>query len=172
MDSVPNIVRDNLMYRYILTNFYPEKILGQSIIFKRGYKDIFLQKNVPPDFLKSLQEVDLRNIPRSEGLYKSVSSSNPISLPATSSANTVIKITPTSAGKPDSEAFWTLKINTSDGLQTTVNLKPCQLPNSCLFRLSNLPLFFTPRSIVSAILTQPQGGLVEIIELPNSNSLW
>lgn len=177
-DGVPDYIRQSLLFKYVLNNYYPFAAIGNHLILKKD-KDIdFFSSSLldkVKDYKNYLLNVNLKKIPYSEGLYKYkfLSSNNKLfikTMESFSSADKVIVLIPSIDYKRDDLSYVRLKINGKDNL--TIHYDPCKKNSECIINLSNIPMFYRERAITNVTLDKKFKGKIEIYNLKNPGNLW
>lgn len=192
MDGVPNYIRGNLLFKYILNNFKIIDRVDNFLILKRNEngEDFFKNKlfDQATELKNHLLNVDLANIPRTEGIHKrkmafSDKSKILISSESTIEINNYLKtndITSTNklltltlhrnAKNSDKNLF--VQIETKDLLETTISFYKCEIKQPCIINFSNLPLFHKEKVLKNISLPPEFVGRIQLIETKTNNLLW
>lgn len=188
-DGVPDYIRQNLLFGYILKNYDPLSIINHHLILiKKSNSDIFnssILKEIK-DYKKYLLDVYLYKIPYSEGLYKYsyLKNNNKLIIESNDadsintffkknkffSSNKAIVLIPKINYKPQNLSF--VKFQIEDGNSTTVYYNSCKKNKACIIDLSKIPLFYKKRLIAKIFLEKEYKGRVEIFDLRNMGNLW
>lgn len=185
-DGVPSYIRHVMEFKYILNNFYPSKLIDNHLILiKDQTRDFFnsplLDKS--NSYRNYLLNVNLGMIPFSEGLYKyrylankpliktdSVDVlNNFLKENKTNSLNKVLVLIPSKELKTTYQNYLDLKTN--DGKKTVIHFNACKENKPCIINLSNVPLFYKDRRIVSIGVDGQFKGNIEIYN-SDSKFLW
>lgn len=188
-DGVPDYIRQNLLFKYILNNYYPFKVIGNHIILKKEKNsDFFASKilNQAKDYGSYLLDVYLHKIPFSEGLYKYkyLEKNNKLITESTDiniiniflkkrifySDNRVIVMIPSENNKSLDLNF--IKFHLKNGDSTTVYYNSCKANTQCIINFSKAPLFYKKRMIAKIILDKKFKGKIEIFDANNLGKLW
>lgn len=166
-DAVPNIIRSPILNKYILNNFSATKKIGNYLIFKKEENTDFMENNIIedlPTFKNSLLEVDLRNIPESEGIYKidqlennnfirifkgSIRELNNFLSDQNSTSENIFLVL---NSKYDVKKT-SIIITTEEGYITKINFA---CGSMCIINLNKIPLFYKNRTLSSIELDEPQ----------------
>lgn len=191
-DGVPDYVRGNLELKYILTNFTIVDRVDNFALLKRNYKAKDFFKN---SFLESLPtlknyllNVDLANIPRSEGIHKRKfleSDTDIVTFSGNSieeinnflvrdnilSKDKVLILTP--QRYKNNTKNMSVTFETDDDLLTTVHFRKCDINLSCIINLKNIPLFFKERRLKEINIQKSTFvGEIQIVDNPKNSDLW
>lgn len=187
-DGVPDYIRQSALFRYILDNYHPYKLIGDHLVLKKENNSDFFASallNKTEDYKKYLLDVYLYKIPYSEGFYKYVfliennkllNNSNVGKNNTTlkelhfNSDNKVVVLIPSVDHEPNYLNF--VKFQTEDGDSTTVFYNSCKKNSQCIINLSKLPLFYKSRVTTSITLDKDFRGKIQFFELKNPGSLW
>lgn len=183
-DGVPDIVRGNTLFKFLIQNFKPYKKIENFYIFKKTEKpyDYFKTKDefpVQKDYLR----IDLGAIPKLEGLYKKevFKSGGTVvdwtSIPEfnkkigkehiMSSEKIILLTTP-----GDPEGVVLLEIEAKNGLSQSVALSKCFLNEYCAINLGRLPLFFMEKGIKRVTIKQGHIQSIKLIEMDKKKDIW
>lgn len=181
-DGVPDYIRQNFLFKYILNNYYPFEIIGNHLILKREKNNDFFTADVlekVKDYRNYLMNVDLKKIPYSEGLYKyDFLRSNNKPLIKSSDVDKI------NSFLEESDFYSTNKVLVIEGESSyvkllmknrevsVVNYDPCKVSAKCIINISNMPIFYRERAITNIALDEKFKGNIEIYDLKNSGSLW
>lgn len=185
-DEVPNLARSPILHSYILNNFTLNTRAGDYIIMQRNTidRDFFTNTklNKIPDFKKYLIQIDLANIPRSEGIYKSkYLSDNKLKIVKSSSSLNEInnylagnkidssyKFVVIKFKNPTNKQKSILHIDTKNKLSTDIQFNTCGEKNVCIINLSHIPIFYKQR-ILNSISIDYNSKIenISLIELKN-----
>lgn len=188
-DGVPDYIRQSLLFKYILNNYYPFKPIGNHLILKKDENNNFfasvLLKKVR-DYKNYLLNVDLKKIPYSEGLYKYnfLNKNNKLLIKTEDiaainsllevktfySTNKIFVITPSIGYEKNDLAYIRFTINSKENL--TVYYNPCKIGSKCIVNLSNIPILYKERVITNVILDEKFKGKIEIYDLKEPGNLW
>ena len=187
-DGVPDYIRQSLLFKYILNNYYPFAVIGNHIILKKESHDFFASEilNQTKDYDRYLLDVYLYKIPFSEGLYKYkyLEKNNKLITESTDidiiniflkkrifySDNKVIVMIPSANNKLSDLNFIKFQLENEDN--TTVYYNPCKANTQCIINLSKVPLFYKKRMITKIILNRTFEGKIKIFDLNNPGNLW
>lgn len=162
-DNVPNYIRSNMEYKFIITNYYPLEKVGRFLILRKEINKDFIQspllRKELPMYYYYMLHVKLENIPRSEGKNKlKILNSlknifafdtihdfeNQISQKPLSIVNKVMLV---QFNNPHGKAR--LEFKTQDGKRTTVEFLSCGKDEFCVINMDNIPAFYINRGIIS-----------------------
>lgn len=186
-DGVPDYIRSPREFAYILTHFAAVDSVDDFLILKRQ-KHIpdFFSNKLPDnfkDFRSFLLTVDLKSIPRSEGIYKkgylskidSIGFKNKKLLNAylssheVNSANRLLVIeSKNGKNREDLE----VKIRTFDGKETKITFYACENNIPCIIHLRNIPLFYINRLIKEIDISAENINMVKLVEYKQSDRFW
>jgi hypothetical protein len=177
-DGVPDFIRTPLVFKFIINNYYPIKIIDSYLILKRDNKDFFTSKLLKNTNYKNyLLDVYLYKIPYSEGLYKSSVLKKGKLIPFLSlnnlklnSLNKFFVLIPETSS--DSNHLNTVEIYTKDNNSTKVYINSCKANSPCIINLSNLPMFYRDRDIQRLKIDNRFKGKVLFYEINESDKLW
>jgi hypothetical protein len=141
-DNVPNYARGSVLFPYILNNYlYKEQIGNFLILKKQSNADNFVITN---EYFKNLLSVDLGNIPRSEGEYKSkYLDFNKADSKEINSDRLFLVL----RGLGNNSDYSSIEVKTKQGLSTVVRFKSCGENKNCIIDVSKIPLFYKVRDI-------------------------
>lgn len=186
-DGVPNLIRNPLLHRYILNNYHISSLVNNYIVFDRNVgsdrNDIFKSNILDqiPTFKNYLTEINLGNIPYTEGFYKYhlVNESKPLISGTVSEVNKYLINHSTN----------------SSGLLVIINhqIKSGYMPSSLLITvqpdittsiryfvgdgqnyiidLDRIPLFYESRHISNLALTS-RSSKVTLVKRPKGDNFW
>jgi hypothetical protein len=162
-DGVPNIIRGAKIHEYIIKNFQIHGNVGNFLILqKNNYEIDFLSDkklNAYKELKKSLFNIDLSTIPKSEGNHKDkyLDKYSKLIIPKTSISNVnkyLKKHTVQSKNKllviwsgESIEKESSITISTNEGLKTTITYDNCSMKYPCIINLLHIPLFYNNRQI-------------------------
>lgn len=187
-DGVPDYIRQGVLFKYILNNYYPFDKIGNHLLLKKSNNGDFFSSNLllqVPEYRDYLLNVYLYKIPYSEGLYKhkSLESKKPLldidyrnkekillKNRSISSKNKVIVLT--SSIKLASSYLNKIKLYTSDGYSTIIFFNSCKLYKPCVINLQNIPLFYKERLIGSIELDSKFEGSIDFFNQKKTDNLW
>lgn len=174
-DDVPNILRNNLVVRYILKNYGAKQQVGSYLIFeKTAVAEAFLtnpliQQNT--GFYESLTYLNLKYYPvllqqKMQNSQKTVlangTHNGAISIPAQAETNSLyIWISATRNTPID------LELETTNDLKTKLSIAACTLNKPCLVPLRLLPLFYAPTKQVSVSISTTADWTAKLIHIPD-----
>lgn len=186
-DGVPDYIRSPREFAYILTHFAVVDSVDDFLILKRQrHISDFFSNKLPDnfkDFRSFLLTVDLKSIPRSEGIYKkgylskidSIGFKNKKLLNAylssheVNSANRLLVIeSKNGKNREDLE----VKIRTFDGKETKITFYACEDNIPCIINLKNIPLFYINRSIKKIDISAENINMVKLVEYKQSDRFW
>ncbi|MDP2585886.1 MAG: hypothetical protein Q8P29_03325, partial [Candidatus Levybacteria bacterium] len=187
-DAVPDYVRQNLLFEYILNNYQPFAVIGDHIILRKMQNNDFFASEVlkqAKDYENYLSNVYLYKIPFSEGLYKYnyLKDNNKLITEGNISKinfflaennffskDKVIVLIPNADNK--SQSLNSIIFRIEKGLSTTIYFNPCIKNNPCIINLSRIPLFYKERLVEKIIVDMEYKGKIRIFDLKNSGNLW
>ncbi|MCL5438472.1 MAG: hypothetical protein M1268_00600 [Patescibacteria group bacterium] len=187
-DSVPDYIRQPILFKYIVNNYYPFDKIGDNLILKKNNQSDFFDSKLLqqiPQYRDYLFDVYLYKIPYSEGIYKYGFLSKTTSLIKTndykkiesflkenilSSKNKVLVIIPSLNLISDSIDY--VKLQSEDKHAATVFYNSCKKNKACIINLSNIPLFYKDRIISNIIFDHKFKGSVIIYYLKDLSKLW
>jgi len=189
-DGVPDYIRQNLLFRYILNNYYPLTSIDNHLILEHqknndffGYKVLDQQR----EYKNYLLNIDLKNIPLSEGTYKSKS----IYLPENKiliksgdykkiniflenskidSHNKVFIIKFTKPLARGDRSY--MKIQTQDNKSTVVSFISCLSTKPCIVNLSSIPLFYKDRILKKIEINKSFKGELILMDFKTLEKIW
>jgi len=188
-DNVPNFIRAPLLHKYIINNFAIDAIDKNFIILdsKKDY-DLFHDNKLAhlADFKQSLLEINLANIPLSEGYYKSkylafgnnqlLAKRNSIKeLNTYLAANTVdsnnkfIVIKFKNLEKSKQTQF---RLETKDSLWSVIYFNTCKPQNVCIINLSHTPIFYKNRIIKKIINNDTNIDNISVWKIVDDSKFW
>jgi hypothetical protein len=178
-DGVPNYIRGSKLFAYILNNFEYRNQIGEFLILKKERDPDNL--TVINNYFRNLLSVELENIPRSEGKYKSkyldigkalINEKNNIEINKYLLKNITYskKLLLVLKGKFKTTEYSEIFIKVNKELTTTIRFKSCQLGEICIIDLSQLPIFYKNR-IISVINFDKEYEL-SILKNSNPNKFW
>lgn len=188
-DGVPDYIRQSLLFKYILNNYYPFKSIGNHLILKKEKDNDFFASNIlkqAKDYGSYLLDVYLYKIPFSEGLYKYkyLEKNNKLITESTDidiiniflkkrifySDNKVIVMIPNANNKSPDLNFIKFQLENEDN--TVVYYNSCKANTQCIINLSKAPLFYKKRIITKIILDKGFEGKIKIFDLEKPGNLW
>jgi hypothetical protein len=187
-DGVPDYIRQPIVFKYIISSYYPIERVGKHLILKRiSEKDFFTSELLTqiPAFKKYLLDVYLYRIPYSEGLYKynrlkatkSLIDTSDISILNQTFAKTdfdlsdkIIVMIPSSSLPASFMNYISFKSNT--GEIATVFYNSCKKDNACIIDMENIPFFYKPRIIKQITVDNGYKGQIIIFDSTKRNNLW
>ncbi len=159
-DDIPHYVRNTELFKYILHNYSPYNRIENFLLLKRNKKSgegaITVYLNTDNPLRKYLLNINLENIPRTEGKYKSdvlkksklliknvhiAEFNNLLKKNTISSKNTFLVVSNNTKNKRTSVTF------NSENLTSTVSYNTCNSPSLCIINISNIPLFYNSKRI-------------------------
>src|SRR3989344_4885263 len=189
-DGVPDYIRQILLFRYILNNYYPLTSIDNHLILEHqknndffGYKVLDQQR----EYKNYLLNIDLKNIPLSEGTYKSKS----IYLPENKiliksgdykkiniflenskidSHNKVFIIKFTKPLARGDRSY--MKIQTQDNKSTVVSFISCLSTKPCIVNLSSIPLFYKDRILKKIEINKSFKGELILMDFKTLEKIW
>lgn len=186
-DGVPDYIRQNRLFKYILNNYYPINLINDHLILKKNNKTDFFKSNIlkdAKDYNAYLLNYYIYKIPYSEGLYKykNLKENGRLLIKTNTidnvdnffkknkinSKDKVIVISSNLNSK--SWDLSTLKITTDNGFSTTIIFNTCTKNAKCVINLANIPLFYKNRIITK--INKSFKGNIEIFEINNKSNLW
>lgn len=187
VDGVPDYIRSPREFAYILTHFAAVDSVGDFLILKRQrHIPDFFSNKLPDnfkDFRSFLLTVDLKSIPRSEGIYKkgylskidSIGFKNKKLLNAHLSSHEVnsanrLLVVESKNGKNRDDLK--VKIRTFDGKETKITFYACEDNIPCIINLKNIPLFYINRSIKEIDISAENINMVKLVEYKQSDRFW
>lgn len=169
-DGVPDYIRTPYLLSYIFNNYYPFQTMGKYVILKYWPAMPFNPLNQ-----KYLLDVNLQNIPYSEGYYKNKFISKDImsTFPNTKHilTNSKSKILVVYY-KKDVVGESTFKITNNQGLTTSVTFKNCKIKFPCIVNVSNIPLFYRPSFIMNIKMNEKLIERVNVVNIPDKLLFW
>ncbi|HVT00822.1 MAG TPA: hypothetical protein VHE53_01140 [Patescibacteria group bacterium] len=180
-DGVPNYIRSSYLHTYILTNYVPYKIVNRFLILKKKKEDFFDNKkllNQIPAFEKYLFNVDLADIPRSEGYYK-FNKLNEFKLKQVSVGAKFNKALPSInlflvvSYKNSEEKLGRRILITANGAIVNVSFDNCSEDSKCIIDISKLPYFYKNRPI-SEVSMKDVGDIksIQYVYIPPGSEFW
>lgn len=188
-DGVPDYIRQSLLFKYILNNYYLYKTIGDHLILKKNKDNDFFpfeKLRKIKNYESYLLNVNLKKIPYSEGLYKYnfLSRNNKLIVKTTDiekinsllekenfySTNKVFVFIPSIDYKNGDTSY--TKLVTYEGSISTIYYDPCGMGEKCVINLTNIPLFYKERVITKIVLDDKFKGSIEIYDLDNPGRLW
>lgn len=187
-DGVPDYVRQNELFRYILSNYQPLEIIGGHIILKKTQNNDFFTSKIlkqRKDYENYLLNVYLYKIPYSEGLYKYnyLKSNNKLIVEGNVgkissfltenklvSRDKVIVLIPNKNNKKQSLSF--VKLKTENEHSATIYYNSCHENEVCIINLSRILLFYEDRLITKLNFGKQYSGKIEIFNVKNPGNLW
>jgi len=187
-DGVPDYIRQPIVFRYIINNYYPFAKIGSHLLLKKSSgKDFFssglLQQT--PEYRKYLLSVNLYKIPYSEGLYKYKLFKNdkPLIMVSGSKAmneilgktnlnfsDKIIAIIP-SVSLPTSLTNY-ITFYSDSGENSTVFYDTCKKNNTCIIDMANIPFFYKERIIKQLQVDINFKGKLVVFDSKNRDNLW
>lgn len=180
-DGVPEYVRANKELQFITNNYIPIKTINNFLILRKktGTNDFFGKDyaKLYPNYYHDLLTIDLKSIPREEGLYKYNDIMKNGKIIASGNLPAVNKYLASNAVRSKdifiaifTNKSTTIEIQTMDGHTTTVYFNRCSTDKPCVIHLARLPLFFHERQL-SLLGKVSSNEKIEIISSQN-NSAW
>lgn len=187
-DAVPDYVRQNDLFRYILNNYQPLEIIGDHIILRKTQNNDFFTSKILEQikaYENYLLNVYLYKIPYSEGMYKynylknnnklivkgdADKVSNFLAKNKLVSRDKIIVLIPNKSNKTESLSF--VKLKTENEHSTTIYYNSCHGNEACIINLSRIPLFYEDRLITKLSLDEQYSGKIEIFNVENPGNLW
>ncbi len=182
-DAVPNYVRVATLHKYIINNYIPKESVGNFLILEKKEGDFFVN-NDARSLREHLLNIDLENIPKSEGIYKGdylAQGDENIAFNSLEEVNKYLgknninsknKIFFIKFNKSVEESSADLSIVTGDRIKTKILFKGCSPKFYCLINLSNVPLFYKNRVISEVLMNDPENIREINITTYNSNSYF
>ena len=187
-DGVPEYIRGNLLFKYLVNNFEPYDKKDSFIIFKKkNNTDFFKQessRNIT-EFRKYLLNINLGAIPRSEGRYKFnflTKNANKIKSGDSEKINLLLKSNVINSSNKflvltpelytNHEKQMKIVLGSQHDLYTIVTFYRCGVGESCIINISNLPLFYKERVLTKIIVDKSFKGRIQLIENQTNKELW
>ncbi|GEM_PF-2011888 len=190
-DEVPNYLRATTLHSYILVNFSPKEKVDNYLILERNKKndDFFKNKILDkvPVFKQSLLQVNLENIPKSEGYYKekylfSQGNTTLVTKDSLDALNSYLEknfITTKNTflviifKDLKQKKYGSITLQTKDKLTTDVRFVSCEEQTSCVFNLSRIPLFYKSR-VLNNLSSDNNEAItnVGIWDVTDNSHLW
>ncbi len=182
-DTVPNYVRVATLHNYIINNYIPKESVGNFLILEKKEGDFFTN-NDASSLREHFLNIDLENIPKSEGIYREdyfAQSDENIAFNSFEEANKYLgqnsinsknKILFIKFKNSVEEIKIELSIETRNGFKTKILYKGCSPKYYCVINLSNVPLFYKNRVISEILISDPKNIKEINIATYNSNSYF
>lgn len=188
-DGVPDFIRQSHLFSYILNNYYPVIVIGDHIILRNEKnKDFFTSNKLKQkkEYINYLLNVNLSNIPYSEGFHKFDAFKNNSELLIQEndvnkinsflknnilySTNKIFVLIPRNDNLTKTLNHISIKIK--NGNSTTIHYKSCKKGAACILNLINIPLFYKNRIIEKIALDNEFKGTIKIFDLKKQGILW
>lgn len=188
-DGVPDYIRQNILFKYILNNYHPFEIIGNHFILRKEKNNDFFTSDMLEkvrDYKNNLLNVDLKKIPYSEGLYKysflnrngklvirttDITKINLLLKAKTFySTNKVLVLIPSINYKTNDLSYVKFQIDTEES--PTIYYDSCKINLECIINISNVPIFYRKRVITKIILDEKFKGKIEIYDIKEQGNLW
>lgn len=188
-DEVPNYIRVSALHKHILTNFSPVDRVDNFFILKRANEDIFINKtfNSTPYVNDYLINVNLENIPRSEGIYKKEYLKKQFAKKLFTSSTIkgfnsylkksdvdsrnkllVLHLDNLNEGRKNMEII----LDTKEGLSTKIQFNTCESQQPCIINLSQVPLLYESRILTKISSRGSENISIEIYDIKDDKYFW
>lgn len=181
-DEVPNYIRAKELHKYILENYSFEKNVDNFIVLKKKNKDLFKSfENFPIYFQKYLLNVNLENIPYSEGSHKEkyiFNNGNILDSGNLNNINEYLKINETTSKslfivikfEANSKNYSKIFLK-SESFSTQIIFRKCN-KSVCVINISNIPLFAKNRTLESININDSDLKNIYLIRINGKDKLW
>lgn len=163
-DGVPNVLRNQLLNKYLYTNFQPVAQFGKFLILRKSTQryDFMAEliRSQHADFMNSQLILNFNHLPQMEA-SNVIKADKPLLMTATSSAELsdwLVEQDQIPAKfwlvlKPDDTQPQTFNVAfvTKDDFSTEITMTNCANDSPCAINISRIPLFFWPDRRIKAV---------------------
>lgn len=181
-DGVPDYIRGKKLLQHLLTHYTLEKKIANFIILKRLSNSDFFTKftmDTIPAYAQSLLDIDLSNIPKSEGIYKAetLEGKKALQFSSAEELNKYLgKNKVSSKGMVLRLKFDIKEENRKNSLslldqnntKTKISFNSC---DDCIISISNIPLFYNEK-VISKIESSNSPSEIMIYFPDDFSTIW